>query len=110
MITCHSCGGETPEGHFCIRCGAPLGQGHHGKSSTRSHYAAAPHQHVALPSLVSSLFPHLPRSSHWGFRVALLSGRGLLVLLAATPLFPVGLIAAAVLLPLVVVLYLIDVD
>src|SRR5205823_8219764 len=56
------------------------------------------------------LFPHLPRSSHWGFRIALLSGGGLLVILAATRLFPLGLIAAAVLLPLIVVLYLIDVD
>src|SRR5437764_7492620 len=110
MITCQSCGGETPEGRFCIRCGAPLGQGHRGKSSTRLHYAAAPHERVALPALVSSLFPHLPRSSHWGFRIALLSGGGLLVILAATRLFPLGLIAAAVLLPLIVVLYLIDVD
>jgi ribosomal protein L32 len=110
MIKCSSCGADTPGGHFCIRCGAPLGQGHEERSRTRSHYAAAPHEHVALPALVSSLFPHLPRSSHWGFRIALLSGAGLLVVLAATRLFPVGLIAAAVFLPLIVVLYVIDVD
>ncbi|HEV3128497.1 MAG TPA: hypothetical protein VGY32_05910 [Solirubrobacteraceae bacterium] len=110
MIECQSCEGDTPEGRFCIRCGAPLEQGHTGRSSSRSPYAAAPHEHVALPALVSSLFPHLPRSSHWGFRIALLSGAGLLVVLAVTRLFPVGLIAAALLLPLVVVLYVIDVD
>jgi hypothetical protein len=92
-----------------VRCGAPL-QGHEGRSSTRTHFAAAPHEHVAMPAVVSSLFPHLPRSSHWGFRVSLFSGIVLLVILAAARLFPLGLIAAALLLPLIVVLYLIDVD
>ncbi len=110
MTNCSSCGGDTPEGRFCIRCGAPLGQGHEGRSSSRTHYAASPHEHVAFPAVISSLFPHLPRSSHWGFRVALLTGAILLVILAVARLFPLGLIAAAVLLPLVVVLYVIDVE
>lgn len=110
MSSCPSCGLEPPGGHFCIRCGAPLNQDHRGPSSARSRFAAAPHEHVALPALISSLFPHLPRSSHWGFRAALLCGGGLLAVLAAVRLFPLGLIAAAVLLPLVVILYLVDVD
>lgn len=110
MITCSTCRDETPEGPFCIRCGAPLGQGHQGRSSSRSAYAASPHEHVGTPAVISSLFPHLPRSSHWGFRVALMTGAVVLVVLGAARLFPLGLIAAAVLLPLVVVLYVIDVE
>lgn len=110
MSLCPSCGGATPDDAFCIRCGAPLGQGFAGHSRGRGRYAAAPHEHVALPMLVSSLFPHLPRSSHLGFRVALVGGAAVIVGLAAGRLFPVGLIAAALLLPLLVVLYLVEVN
>ncbi len=110
MVTCFSCGQQTPEGHFCIRCGAPLAEGWEGKSRTRTHYAAAPHEHVALPLIVSSLFPHLPRSSQWGFRVALGLGAAVVAGLAAARLFPVALVAAALLFPLLVGLYLADVD
>lgn len=110
MTSCPSCGGTTPEGEFCVRCGAPQGQGFAGRSRGRSHYAAAPHEHVALPMVVSSLFPHLPRSSHLAFRLALLVGGAAIVGLAAGRLFPLGLIAAAMLLPLLVVLYLVEVN
>jgi hypothetical protein len=110
MRSCPVCGETTPEGEFCVRCGAPLTEDFDGRSSARSHFAAAPHEHVALPAIVSSLFPQLPRSSHMGFRVALLTGSAVTVGLAAGRLFPLGLIAAAMLLPLVVVLYLIEVN
>jgi len=110
MVRCPSCGQQTPEGNFCVRCGAPLTTGFEGPSRGRSRFAAAPHEHVALPLVVSSLFPHLPRSSHWGFRIALGLGAIVIVVLAAVRLFPVALIAAALLLPLIVVLYLVDVD
>src|ERR1700733_2034259 len=69
MRTCGSCGAGTPEGNFCVRCGAPLGEAFGGHSRGRSHFAAAPHEHVALPMVISSLFPHLPRSSHLFFRL-----------------------------------------
>lgn len=109
-MTCASCGGEAPEGNFCVRCGAPLGAGFVGRSRGRSQYAAAPHEHVAMPWVISTLFPHLSRASHASFRLALGLGAGAVVVLAALRLFPVALIAAAVLLPLLVVLYLVDVD
>jgi hypothetical protein len=60
--------------------------------------------------VISSLFPHLPRSSHLGFRLALLAGGAVIVGLAAGRLFPLALIAAATLLPLLVVLYLVEVN
>lgn len=110
MVRCSSCAQQTPEGRFCIRCGAPLAAGWAGRSRTRTQFAAAPHEHVALPLIVSSLFPHLPRSSHWSFRIALVLGAAVVAGLAAARLFPVALIAAAMLLPLLVVLYLADVD
>ena len=110
LIECGSCGQETPEGHFCIRCGAPLDDERVRRSRKRTHFAAASHQHVALPALISTLFPHLPRASHAGFRVALAAGAGVVAGLAAARLFGVALIAAALLLPLLVVVYLIDVD
>jgi ribosomal protein L32 len=110
LISCPSCEQQTPDGRFCIRCGAPLADGWEGRSRTRSHFAAASHQHVALPAVISTLFPHLPRASHSGFRLALAAGAGVVAGLAALRLFPIALIAAALLLPLIVVLYLIDVD
>src|SRR5947209_1787616 len=110
MRECSSCGGETPEGAFCVRCGAPLMGDFTGRSSARAHFAAAPHERVAIPMIVSSLFPHLPRVSHLIFRLALLLGTVVVVILAVTRLFPVALIAAALLLPLLVVLYLVEVN
>src|SRR5436305_9697249 len=110
MRACSSCGGETPEGHFCVRCGAPLTDAFAGRSSGRSHFAAAPHEHVALPMIVSSLFPQLPRTSHLAFRLSLGLGTVVVVILAVTRLFPVALIAAALLLPLLVVVYLVEVN
>lgn len=110
MRVCNSCTGDTPEGNFCLRCGAPLAEGFAARSSSRSHFAAAPHEHVALPAVVSSLFPHLPRSSHLTFRISLALGTVVVVVLAVARLFPVALIAAALLLPLLVILYLLDVN
>jgi hypothetical protein len=110
MSSCPSCQGTTPDGEFCVRCGAPLREGFDGHSRTRSHYAAAPHEHVAVPAVLSSLFPHLPRSSHLGFRLALVGGGAVVVGLALGRLFPLALIAAATLLPLLVVLYLVEVN
>jgi hypothetical protein len=110
LVPCPSCEQQTPDGRFCIRCGAPLTDGWEGRSRNRSHFAAASHQHVAFPAVISTLFPHLPRASHSGFRVALAAGIGAVAALAVLRLFPIALIAAALLLPLLVVLYLIDVD
>jgi len=109
-MTCASCGRETPEGDFCVRCGAPLAAGFAGRSRDRTQFAAAPHEHVAWPRVVSTLFPQLPRDSQPGFRLALGVGVAAIIVLAALRLFPVALIAAALLLPLLVVLYLVDVD
>jgi ribosomal protein L32 len=110
VLTCSSCDATTPEGRFCLRCGAPLHPDFSGRSRGRNHFAAAPHEHVAVPALVSSLFPHLPRASHASFRIALAIGGGAVAGLALLRLFPVALTSAALLLPLLIVVYLADVN
>ncbi len=109
MHDCPTCGASTPEGAFCVRCGAPqdrvLERSHH-----RREFAAAPGEHRYAPRIVSTLFPHLPRHSARHFRIALLAGAALVALLGALHLFPVALIVAALLMPLLTLLYLYDVD
>jgi hypothetical protein len=65
---------------------------------------------VALPSVVSTLFPQLPRDSQPSYRLALGFGTAAVVVLAILGLFPVALIAAALVLPVLVVLYMVDVN
>ncbi len=62
------------------------------------------------PRLISTLFPRLPRDSHRSYQLALGLGSAAIVVLAVLRLFPVALIAAALLLPVLVALYLVDVN
>jgi hypothetical protein len=101
---CPNCGLEDPPGAFCVRCGLPLaGEG------ARRGFAAAPNERRLLPAL-STLFPQLPRTSIATFRAALVIGTALLVGLALAGLFPVAMVAAATLVPLLMLVYLYDVD
>src|SRR4030088_421485 len=76
-----------------------------GNAKTREHrYAAHPGEHVAQPSIITTLFPHLGHHKVHEFRWAFIAGlAGILVLYIA------GLISAAILVSafLVPVLYLI---
>lgn len=107
-MECEVCQLEVPAGRYCGLCGAPLsdhrGNGPHWLRA-RS-FSAAPGQHLLIPSVASSLFPHLsPRS-----RMAFLSGLALLLAaLAAAALLrlPAALITVASLgLPLLFGIYL----
>jgi len=93
-----------------VRCGARLADGGLAGPSGRGHFAAAPHERLNTPRIVSTLFPHLPRADMAPFRILLIVGAVLVGGLAAFGLFPVALVAAAALVPLVMVLYLLDVD
>jgi hypothetical protein len=104
---CPSCGGETPRGSYCVDCGALL---HPVAGERGRHFAAAPNQHLLTPGIVSTLFPHLPLRGHNTFRALLWIGILLVGSLSLAGLFPVALIAAAVLVPLLVLLYLREVN
>ncbi len=109
MTTCSNCKNEVPREPFCVRCGAPLenaGSHYH----ERRGYAAAPHEHWYHPRIVSSLFPQLPRADMLPFRLSLAGGVGIVVALCLLRLFPLGLISAAVLVPLLFLLYVWEVD
>ncbi|MFL5799221.1 MAG: hypothetical protein ACJ77A_14975 [Actinomycetota bacterium] len=108
MVRCDDCGHEVPEGNFCIRCGNSLAEEVARKS--RRGFAANPREGVNRPSVVSSIFPQLPRADMDTFRAALLLGALVVVVLAVFRLFPLAVVASAVLTPLLVVLYLYDVD
>jgi hypothetical protein len=104
---CPSCHRDTPAGNYCTHCGALL---HPVAGERGGHYAAAPHQHLLAPALITTLFPHLPLRGHHSFRIALATGAALMGALALAGLFPVALIAAAVIIPLLVLLYFHEVD
>ena len=105
-MRCDHCSHDVPDGVFCTRCGAHKGTTmESGNAKTREHrYAAHPGEHVAQPSVITTLFPHLGHHKIHEFRWAFITGlAGVLVLYLA------GLITAAILVSafLVPVLYLI---
>src|SRR5205823_14273419 len=105
-MRCDHCAHDVPDGVFCTRCGAHQGTTYEfGNARTREHrYAAHPGEHVAQPSVITTLFPHLGHHKIHEFRWAFIVGlAGVLVLYIS------GLIAAAILVSafLVPVLYLI---
>ena len=105
-MRCDHCAHDVPDGVFCTRCGAHQGTtAEFGDAKTREHrYAAHPGEHVAQPSVFTTLFPHLGHHKIHEFRWAFTAGlAGILILYLA------GLITAAILVSafLVPVLYLI---
>lgn len=94
-MPCLVCRHDVPPGKFCGRCGAHLSRSRgDGPAWLRvTEYVAAPGENVLQPSIVSSMFPHLPNRSQGAFRV----GLGV-VLVALIVLSALGLV-----LPMVVV-------
>jgi hypothetical protein len=111
-MECRVCRTEVPAGEFCGLCGDHLVERRgNGPSWLRPRaYGAAPGEHLLLPSLASSLFPHLPDRSRTAFRIVL----GLVVVglvTFATLRMPAALITVAALgLPLLFLLYLRETD
>jgi ribosomal protein L32 len=112
LITCRQCGNDVPRLAYCIRCGDPLDDEYSAESlrQQRSRFAAAPDEPLATVALVSTIFPQLPRAEMRYFRIALLVGAAIVLGLALLGLYPVALVSAAVLVPLLMVMYVYVVD
>jgi ribosomal protein L32 len=107
-LICEDCGQATADTRFCVRCGHELGTER--KAAARRRFSAGPNEAAVSLSVVSTLFPQLPRDEMTAFRTCLVVGIAAVVALGVAGAFPVALIAAAVLVPLVMVVYLYDVD
>ncbi|BBY28421.1 zinc ribbon domain-containing protein [Mycolicibacterium sediminis] len=112
LMECGVCQLDVPAGEYCGLCGGHLGDAAHTGPGwlRRKSFSAAPGEHLLMPNIVSTLFPHLsPRS-----RVPFLVGLGLiLAALLATTVFrlPAALVTVAALgLPLIFLIYLQEAD
>jgi len=90
---------------YCVRCGSPLDP-----AIRRHEFAAHPGEPARALRLFSTLFPHLPQAGYDSFRHAFALGVAVVVILVIAGLFPLALVAAAILVPVMFVLYFIEVD
>jgi hypothetical protein len=107
-VSCPVCGKRVAAGTFCARCGAYLSpqRGDWAESLRIRAYAAAPGEHVLRLSVVSSLFPRLPRRCVSAFRVGLAALLAVLVVCALLRWQPPLIALSTVGLPLVLATYL----
>ena len=110
-VDCAQCGHAVPRLEFCVRCGHPLADEYRTELHARERrFAAAPHESARGLHVTTTLFPQLPRAEIRTFWLALLAGTVLVAGLGVAGLYPLALVTAAVLVPLLMVLYLYDVD
>jgi hypothetical protein len=108
-VTCPSCGSAVHEGDFCGACGAHLTSA--GPTGPRHHaFAANPAEHVFHLSAISTLLPHLPHRGTLPFRLALLIGSVVLIVLGLLRLTGPSIAFAAALIPLLYLTYLYEVQ
>jgi hypothetical protein len=110
-MRCPHCGRETPSGHYCAYCGARLStRAPHEPQQRRHAFAANPNEHVFHPAIVSTFFPHLsPQRAHQ-LRWILLGGLAVVLLIGLARYVPIAIAAAALLVPVLYLLYFYDVQ
>ena len=110
LLRCEQCHHEVPALEFCVRCGDPLlMERSRGVVGRRDQFAAAPEE-SAFSIHLSTLFPQLPKGDMATFQLVAVIGLAAIVGLAILGLFPLAFAAALVLVPLMMVLYVWDVD
>ena len=111
-MECSVCQTDVPAGEFCGLCGNHLTPRRgNGPAWLRIRaYGAAPGEHLLLPSLASSLFPHLPHRSRMPFRVVLIIVLLGLMTFATLRMPPALTTVAALGLPLLFLLYMRETD
>jgi hypothetical protein len=107
-VQCDHCANDVPDGVFCTRCGAHQGTtGESGDAKLREHhYAAHPGEHVAQPSIFTTLFPHLGRHKIHEFRWAFTAGIAGVLLLYLAGLITAAILVSAFLIPVLYLIYL----
>jgi len=107
-MRCDHCANDVPDGVFCTRCGAHQGTtGELANPKTREHrYAAHPAEHVAQPSLFTTLFPHLGQHKIHEFRWAFAVGLAGIILLYVSGLITAAILVATFLVPVLYLIYL----
>jgi protease prsW family protein len=98
----------VPDGVFCTRCGAHQGiTVEVGNARLREHrYAAHPGEHVAQPSVFTTIFPHLGQYKIHEFRWAFLVGLAGVLILYIAGLITAAILVAAFLVPVLYLIYL----
>jgi RsiW-degrading membrane proteinase PrsW (M82 family) len=109
-MQCWQCGSEVPQGAFCIVCGHSLAEELAAREASRKTFNADPSEPVRSVRLLSTLFPQLPKAELDLFRIALLLGTAAVVVLTLLRFYPVAVIVAAAVVPLLVVIYVYEVD
>ena len=107
-MRCDHCAQDSPDGVFCTRCGAHQGTTlESGKAKSREHrYAAHPSEHVAQPSVFTTLFPHLGHNKIHEFRWAFIAGLAGVLLLYVAGLITAAILVSAFLVPVLYLIYL----
>lgn len=107
-MRCDHCTHDVPDGVFCTRCGAHQGTSDEiGNARTREHrYAAHPGEHVAQPSVFTTLFPHLGHNKIHEFRWAFIAGLGGILILDLAGLITAAILVSAFLVPVLYLIYL----
>lgn len=110
-VHCPHCGRETPPGHYCAYCGAHLvGATTRAPRHRRQAFAANPSESVYHAGIISTFFPHLGPHRLQQARWLLLGGSGLVFLIGLGRYVPVAIVAAALLVPVLYLLYFYDVE
>lgn len=108
-MECQRCGRSSEEAAFCTWCGTRQGAEKPSAAGRRGdRFAAHPGEVVLQPSVLTTIFPHLGRQRVGEFEWALLVGLGLIVLLYFTGFIAAAILMAAVLVPILYVMYLYD--
>jgi RsiW-degrading membrane proteinase PrsW (M82 family) len=107
-VRCDHCANDVPDGVFCTRCGAHQGTtGEVANARTRPHrYAAHPNEHVAQPSIFTTIFPHLGHQKIHEFRWAFAVGLGGILILYIAGLITAAILVATFLVPVLYLIYL----
>lgn len=105
---CRHCGRDVPAGDFCGNCGGHLVAAGHAHRTAA--FAAFPTEHLYELTIVTTLFPHLLHRHSHAFRRALLVGGALFLVLSGFRFFAPATVVAALLLPVLYLLYLYEVE